>query len=377
MPLIILVMAAGLFIEILGTIISVTGVAASFNGNLLIIAFVLALDIGKIAVISGIYQYWERATLKFRLAAPFFIIVTMVVSSFGAYGYFSSEFEKSMVGTRDVTVKVEALKSQLARYEVNKQQIDAQMAAIPEKTSVNQRMRMINAFKDERAAVMKRIADIESQLPELEAAQISSEAKTGPILALSKTLDVPVETALKMVVGLLISVFNPFAVFLIYLGNFMLKLRKEEKTPEPVAEPIDEAPPAHVAEPVNAVEIPEAVEPPVEVVETFPVSEAFSEAVVLDTFVETPEVVVEPVAVLETAETPAGENVAEPLPEGTLLNDTIVEEPVEVLTPREAKAREKRVSLLLDKALDSVIDNTTISATPLVDVQAVRSTYSK
>ena len=52
MPLIIIVLAAGLFIELLGTVISVAGVAAMTNTNLIIIAFVIALDIGKVATIS-------------------------------------------------------------------------------------------------------------------------------------------------------------------------------------------------------------------------------------------------------------------------------------------------------------------------------------
>lgn len=346
MPLIITVFLAGLFIEVLGMIISVMGVSASFNGNLIIIAFVLALDIGKVVTISAVYQYWDRITWKFKIIGPFVIITTMAISSVSAYGYFSSEFEKSMSGTREITLKTEALQTQLRKYELRKTEIDSQIANLPERTSVQQRIRMINAFKAEQQAITARIVEIENQLPEMQTQQIAAEADTGPIFALAKTLDITVETSLKLVVGLLILVFNPFAVFLIYMGNFMLKQRTAESV---VVSKIANVP--------NAVET--------------EVNEGVSNAMKVPTVaqeVEPQYVVQEPVVQEPVVQEP--ENLVHLGPD-----EMVSREPEPKVTPEEHAARSEHVSLLLDKALDHIKDDSIIEATPLINTHSVRNTY--
>ena len=349
MFLIAIVFIAGLSIEVLGTIISVAGVAASFNGNLVIIAFILALDIGKIVTISALYQYWETLTWKFKLIGPVTILVTMLISSAGAYGYFSSEFEKSMVGTRDITTKITMLQTRLAKYEADKREIDALMTAIPEKTSVTQRLRMIRALKQERQSLISRISEIEDQLPALISKQISDDAKTGPILAVSRTLDVSIETALKFVVGLLILIFNPFAVFLIYLGNFMIK--KQNDTPPIPKSTINKnrtRPKSDYAYDIKA---------PVwtETITTFPSTKTNKD------------------------EKPSKQNVKTGVDKQKLGDDAdnLVFEPDPVISDEENNRRQQHVSLLLDKALDSVRDNTEITATPMVDTYTPTMRYKK
>lgn len=225
------------FIEGLGSLVSVIGISALFGSNMIIVALAIALDVGKIILVSLLYTFWRGLPKLMRLYALIAAFVTMVITSSGAAGYLSGEFQKAMVGTKETDLKVQVLKDQQAKYQERKKQIDDQIAKLPEKTTVSQRLRLMNGFKAEQQALDAKISKIDEDLPKLQVDQISVEAKAGPIIYISKAFDIPVEQAVKWVILLIIFVFDPLAVFLVIAGNFLLEQRRKAKPaplpPEP------------------------------------------------------------------------------------------------------------------------------------------------
>lgn len=244
-------------IEALGTLVSVIGLSTLFGANPIIIALAVALDAGKLVVVSLLYKHWDGLGRLMKTYAVMASIITMVITSAGAAAYLSGEFQKAIVGTQEGSLKVDVLKQQQAKYEERKKQIDAQIAALPEKTTVNQRLRLMNGFKAEQKDLQDKIAAIDKELPELQVKQIGVEAKAGPILYISKAFDIPVEAAVKWVILLIIFVFDPLAVFLIIAGNFLLERWRAEKKVKP-----DPLPPAPEPEAVKEPEEPEEAEVP-------------------------------------------------------------------------------------------------------------------
>lgn len=223
---------AAFSIEVLGTYVSVIGLSTLFGANPIIIALAVALDVGKLVVVSLLYKYWDKLGVIMKSYALVAAAITMIITSAGAAGYLSGEFQKAMVGTQEVSLKVDVLKGQIAKYEERKRQIDDQIAAIPEKYSANQRIRLMNQFKAEQKDLQDKIAAIDKDLPALQIQQISVEAKAGPILYISKAFDIPVEAAVKWVILMIIFVFDPLAVFLIIAGNFLWDQRKQKSKDE-------------------------------------------------------------------------------------------------------------------------------------------------
>ena len=220
---------AAFLIEGLGTLVSVIGLSSLFGSNPIIIALAISLDIGKIVVVTLLYSYWSQLGKLMKGYALVAAVVTMVITSAGAAGYLSGEFQKAILGTQESGLKVDVLKQQIAKYEERKKQIDEQIASLPEKTTVNQRIRLINAFKAEQKDLQEKISALDKQLPELQIAQIGVEAKAGPILYIAKAFDIPVESAVKWVILMIIFVFDPLAVFLIIAGNFLLEQHRQQK----------------------------------------------------------------------------------------------------------------------------------------------------
>lgn len=229
MIFIILTFLAAFTIEGIGTLVSVIGLSTLFGANPIIIALAIALDAGKLVVVTLLYSYWQKLGKLMKSYALIAAAITMIITSAGAAGYLSGEFQKAILGTQEGSLKVDVLKGQIAKYEERKKQIDSQIANLPEKTSVTQRLRLMNGFKAEQKDLQDKIAAIDSQLPELQIKQIGVEAKAGPILYIAKAFDIPVETAVKWVILLIIFVFDPLAVFLIIAGNFLLHQRRVHK----------------------------------------------------------------------------------------------------------------------------------------------------
>lgn len=232
-----LTFAAALFIEGLGSLVSVIGISALFGANPIIIALAISLDVGKIVTVSLLYTYWQELSKLMKAYALMAATVTMIITSAGAAGYLSGAFQTAIIGTKEGEIKVSVLKEQQAKYQERKKQIDDQIFNLPARTSVGQRLRLINGFKDEQKALDDKITAIDKELPDAQIKQISVEAKTGPILYVAKAFDIPVEQAVKYVIGLIIFVFDPLAIFLIVAGNFLWARQKKLKTiPEAVLE---------------------------------------------------------------------------------------------------------------------------------------------
>jgi len=233
---------AAFSIEGLGTYVSVIGLSTLFGANPIIIALAISLDVGKLVVVSLLYKHWKALGVVMRSYALVAAVITMVITSAGAAGYLSGEFQKAILGTQEVGLKVDVLKQQIAKYEERKKQIDNQIAAIPEKYSPAQRIRLMNQFKAEQQDLQTKIAAIDKELPALQIQQIGVEAKAGPILYISKAFNVPVEVAVKWVILMIIFVFDPLAVFLIIAGNFLWDQRKRSAAIEIVREQIRQVP---------------------------------------------------------------------------------------------------------------------------------------
>lgn len=213
-------------LEGLGTYVSVVGLSVMFGANPIIIALAIALDAGKLVVVSLLYGYWDKLNAVMKSYALVAGAITMIITSAGAFSFLTGEFQKAITETQEGSLKVGVLKDQIAKFEERKKQIDDQISKLPERTSVSQRLRLMNGFKSEQKDLQDKIAIIDSQLPNLQVNQIGLEAKASPILHIAKAFDIPVESAIKWVIFAIIFVFDPLAVFLIISGNFLVLQRK-------------------------------------------------------------------------------------------------------------------------------------------------------
>ena len=216
-----LLFLSAFLIEGIGTFVSVIGLSSLFSSNPIIIALAVALDIGKLVSVSFLYKYWEKINVLMKTYMTAAAIVLIMITSAGAFGFLSSEFQKAMSSTNQQNVILQALTDEQSRLQKRKEEIDRQIAQLPE-TFVRGRTQLLNQFGPEVKRINDRLAAIDEQLPALRVDSIKKNVEVGPIMYIADAFSTTPEKASKWVILIIIFVFDPLAIALLLAGNFLL-----------------------------------------------------------------------------------------------------------------------------------------------------------
>lgn len=229
-----LVLFAAFLIESIGTYVSVVGLAALFSSNPVIITLAISLDVGKVVAVSFLYKYWSKIGFIMKTYMTLAAIVLMVITSTGAFGYLSAEFQKAIKGTNENTVLIASMEEEKTRLQARKEEIDNQIAAIPP-TYITGRRQIISSFAPEVERLNARLAQIDEQLPQMKIDSIKKNVEVGPIIYVAEAFGTTPEQAVKWVILVIIFVFDPLAVSLLIAGNFLIEHRSKLKNVQHIA----------------------------------------------------------------------------------------------------------------------------------------------
>lgn len=232
-----LVFGAAFLIEGIGSYISIVGLSALFSTNPVIIALALSLDIAKVITVSFLYKQWKNINTVMKVYMTVAAVILMVITSSGAAGYLSAEFQKAMMPTKESDIVVQSMVEEKTKLEARKIEIDTQISQLPAE-SIKGRQRLSKQFEDELSHINTRVVEIDKALPELKVKQVDVNAHAGPILYIAQAFNTTIESAVKYVILLIIFVFDPLAIALIIAGNFLSEQNKKER--EMISQKLDE-----------------------------------------------------------------------------------------------------------------------------------------
>lgn len=225
MSFIFLVFAAAFSIEIIGSYLSVMGLAAIFNSNWVIMTMALVLDFAKIMTVSFLYNKWTSMNKIMRIYMFAASAVLMLITSAGTFGYLSAEFQNAVIPSKESSIKLQTLSDEQQRLQTRKIEIDKQIAQIPP-GAVRSRIKLMDSFKEETQKINSRLIEIDTELPKIKIDNVNVSAHIGPIAYVATAFGVSMEAAIKYVILLIDGVFDPLAIALILAGNFLVAERK-------------------------------------------------------------------------------------------------------------------------------------------------------
>lgn len=156
----------------------------------------------------------------------------MIITSYGAAGYLSDNFQKATLGLNTSSVQLAEIEKEKNKLEARKTEIDKQIAQIPP-DMVRARIRLTNNFKTEITRINERLVELDKIVPELKTKQLEVEAHIGPISYISKLFGITMEQSVSVIIGLIIFVFEPLAIMLILAGNFLQRQREDSAMAQP------------------------------------------------------------------------------------------------------------------------------------------------
>ena len=97
---------------------SIAGLMAIFSAAALPIAVMAGtLEVGKLLTASWLYRYWEDTSIALKIYLSTAVIVLMLITSMGIFGYLSKAHLDQSGGTGDAIAVVERINGQIAREE--------------------------------------------------------------------------------------------------------------------------------------------------------------------------------------------------------------------------------------------------------------------
>ena len=227
---------------------SIAGLASIFAAAVIpIVVMGSVLEFAKLVVASWIYRSWNQIPILMRAYFATALIILMLLTSMGIFGYLSKAHLDQAVPTGDVSSKlaiydekiktekdnIEAARAQLKQMDST---VDQTMSRSDDSKGAERSLQIRRSQQKERANLLNEIGTAQGKIAKLndERAPIASElrkveAEVGPIKYIAALLygDNPdqnlLEKAVRIVIIMIVIVFDPLAVLLLMAASIKLK----------------------------------------------------------------------------------------------------------------------------------------------------------
>jgi len=230
---------------------SIIGLATLFAGaKVAIIAMGSVLEIGKLVAASWLYRNWNSnllpKTIKWYLTTS--VIVLVFVTSMGIFGFLSKAHLDQVRPTTNYVVQTALIDKQIdqqqiiiTRNEKVLNQLDEVMDVYIKRENVSRGLKERKKQKEERdflnseiRVAMETIATLTLEKSNIEIEQLKVEADVGPLKYIAELIygeqaEQYFDKAVRIIIIVLIFVFDPLAVLMLIAANISFKQRSMHK----------------------------------------------------------------------------------------------------------------------------------------------------
>ena len=226
---------------------SILGLTAIFSSAFVpVVIMGVALELGKLVSASWLYRNWKTSPFFLKTYLTIAVIVLMFISSMGIFGFLSrAHIEQTLninTGSADqieiINNKIEELKVSSTDLDKQIAQIDAAISKLTERGQAQTSLKAAEQQRKTRDSLVKRKEEYVRNISTLtnEKVSLSSgikklEAEVGPLKYIAELVYEGagadrLEKAVRMVIILLVLVFDPLAVVLLIAANHGITRRK-------------------------------------------------------------------------------------------------------------------------------------------------------
>ena len=233
---------------------SIVGLMAIFSGAAIAIAIMGGvLEVGKLVTAAWLHANWKKVPLLMKTYLTSAVFVLMVITSLGIFGFLSKahlEHSVSIGGTNEL--QVSNLERQIARQqsiitdaETVLTQLDQQVSVLIEYDRIRGPTGSIavrEGQSEERQALNEtidaayiRIEELQTDLTPLQQESLAIEVEVGPLKYIAELIygedDARnhFDRAVRFVIILLVTVFDPLAVILLLAATMGFTARKQSR----------------------------------------------------------------------------------------------------------------------------------------------------
>ena len=217
--MIFLTLLSALLLSGIAAYYSVIGLAAIFTGAFWPIVFMgSVLELSKLVTTSWLYRNWKTCPLLLKSYLTFAVVILMIITSMGIFGFLSKAHIDSTMDSGMNTVEVKTLTQQ---EKITKERLDYLLARAKDPSTASNRLdKQIQDTQKELTEINKR------KLPLLKESN-KLTAEVGPIKYVGDMIygvedDTALDKAVRLVIMLIMVVFDPLAVLLLIAANMSM-----------------------------------------------------------------------------------------------------------------------------------------------------------
>jgi len=243
-----------LIISISAAVYSIMGLTAIFASAFWpVVVLGGSLEVGKIVTTLWLHKHWDRAESQYKLYLSFAVAALMLMTSMGVFGFLSKAHSDQSLVSGDVQAKIavydEKLKIEKDNIDVNRKSlkqmdeaVDQTMGRSTSENGADKAISVRRSQQKERNRLLTEITESQKRISVLneERAPIATqvrkvEAEVGPIkyiaaLIYGDNADSNVlEKAVRWVIILIVSVFDPLALTLLLAATKTFEWEKQDK----------------------------------------------------------------------------------------------------------------------------------------------------
>ena len=259
MKLSILTFITSLAIAAVAAWYSIIGLTTIFSAAVVpIIIMGVVLEIGKLVAAAWVYQNWKETNVFLKSYLVSAIVVLMLITSMGIYGFLSKSHIDAGINTTEISVKLERLDNringeqrQIDRAEKTLKQLDDRVEKMNEGWFITRGIQQREKEQEERQQLNNIIKKSESEIDKLldkkseyQLEVKNFEVEVGPIkyiaaLVYGDEAKNYLDNTVRYVILLLIFVFDPLAVLLLISANQSYRKELEINPPKEQGLPVN------------------------------------------------------------------------------------------------------------------------------------------
>lgn len=254
---------------------SIKGISLLFSGSFwAVVLMASALEIGKLVATSCLYRFFSELNKLIRIYLYVAITVLMLITSLGIFGFLTDAYNKSKFKSELYTSKIQFVEEKknalIQKFEYNKERIKTltfvrasqeerlntitkqnttittskkgglfggdQTQSVTDASALKAKTSMIEAaskevtdanlqidnINKENEALLTQLDTINHEILELKQKE-SSESDISTFKFIANAFNLDLDTAVKYFILCLVFVFDPLAVILLIVFNFLLK----------------------------------------------------------------------------------------------------------------------------------------------------------
>ena len=245
-------LAVALSLSVIAAYYSIAGLAAIFAAAVIPIMIMGSiLELAKVVVTIWLHEYWTRARWLMKLYLVSAVIMLMVITSMGIFGFLSKAHSDQSLVSGDSQAKVsifdEKIRTAKDNIDANRKSlkqmdeaVDQVMGRSADEKGADKAVSIRRSQTKERARLLseidteqKTIAKLNEEAAPLRAEFRKIEAEVGPIKYIAALIygDNPdanvLEKAVRWVIILLVCVFDPLAIMMLLASTESLRWARE------------------------------------------------------------------------------------------------------------------------------------------------------